>query len=131
MKTSRITGLLGILLVLGSLMLIPGCYYDNEEDLYPTPVGGNNCDTTAITYAIDIQPQLDAHCYSCHGAGSPMGSVNLEDYSGVHAVAMSGQLYCALSWGTGCHPMPDQGQKLPDCTINKFKAWIDEGAQNN
>ncbi|MDX2002804.1 MAG: hypothetical protein SFW35_10255 [Chitinophagales bacterium] len=111
------------------LMMQVGCYYDKESELYPTD--NTNCDTTAVSYAADIQPVLDANCYNCHGAGSPSAGVNVETFSGLQTAINNQDLFCAISHGSGCSAMPQGGSKLPDCTINKFKAWIDAGAPNN
>lgn len=89
------------------------------------------CDTTNISYANDIVPILTNSCVGCHSTGNPSTSVSLDNFNGVQAVALSGQLYGSLSWQSGYSPMPKNGNQLANCEIEKIKAWIDAGALNN
>lgn len=104
--------------------LTTGCYYDNEEYLYGT------CDTTNVTFSKDIKPIMDANCINCHSGGA----IDLTNYNGVKAKVMDSTLYKSISYSySGANSsknMPAAG-KLDDCSINKVKAWIDEGAINN
>ncbi len=101
-----------------------GCYYDNEEYLYGT------CDTTNVTFSKDIKPIMDANCINCHSGGS----IDLTNYNGVKAKVTDSTLYKSISYSySGANSsknMPSAG-KLDDCSINKVKAWIDQGAINN
>ena len=116
--------LLTFLCALAIASLTTGCYYDNEEYLYGT------CDTTNVTFSKDIKPILDANCINCHSGGA----IDLTNYNGVLAKVNDSTLYKAISYSySGANSsknMPTAG-KLDDCSINKVKAWIDEGAINN
>jgi len=123
---------LPILCLLAGLFALPftGCYYDNEEDLYPDP---NACDTTDISYVTHIAPVLSVQCFSCHAQdvyNDIGGGINLDGHANVNTVAQNNQLYPAIAH-TGDFQMPKGGAKLPDCTIAQFKSWIDAGAPNN
>jgi hypothetical protein len=115
---------LSVLCVVLISCLTTGCYYDNEEYLYGT------CDTTSVTFSQDIKPILDANCINCHSGGA----INLTTYDGVKAKVSDSTLYKSISYSySGANSsknMPSSG-KLDDCSINKVKAWIDEGALNN
>lgn len=125
---------ISMLLALPLMILgISGCYYDNEEELYPASA---ECVTENMSYASDIWPVIDSRCVGCHGGASPAGDIPLENYDDVAASAAIGEgnygsLYGAISYASGNSPMPKGSDKLSDCTISKFKAWIDQGSQNN
>ncbi|MBN1987718.1 MAG: hypothetical protein JW761_15505 [Prolixibacteraceae bacterium] len=106
------------------------CRYDNEEELY----GDAICDTSNVTYAQTVKPILTASCYSCHSvsnANSFGSGINLETYSELMIQINNGRLVGAISHSPGYTPMPQVGAKLDDCSIEKIKAWINEGAANN
>ncbi len=104
-----------------------GCYYDNEEDLYPQ----EQCDTTNVTYSGKIVPILQGNCYICHATAIANGGVILDTYAGVQTVVMNGKLWGAINHQAGFFSMPKDAPKLPDCDINLIKIWIDKGAPNN
>lgn len=121
--------LLVILLFTG---LIAGCYYDNEEALYP--VLDQACDTTAVTFAKSILPILQTNCYGCHGTSQAAASgngIDLETFSSLKQVVVSGRFYGAIIQDPNRSPMPKGGFKLDTCPITKIKLWIDKGALNN
>ncbi|TKK67673.1 cytochrome c [Ilyomonas limi] len=126
---SRKTGTL-LCLIAGSMMLIIGCSKSSEDRL-TTPIPPSDCDTVNMTYSSDVQPILEANCYSCHGNGNVNGGVTLDSYTGVKLVADNGLLIGVITHAPGYPPMPDGGGKLSDCDINKIKDWINRGASNN
>ncbi len=91
----------------------------------------SGCDTANVTFAATIRPILQLSCTSCHAGGNPPGQVNLSNYSGVKAAADNGKLVGSITHASGFSAMPEGGAKLPDCTINKIKAWVNSGAPNN
>jgi hypothetical protein len=119
------------LLVLG--FLNHSCYYDNEEYLYPATA---NCITENMSFATDVWPVINAGCTGCHSGASPSGGIALGNYTEVTTSAQIaagnyGSLYGSISHASGNSPMPKSSNKLPDCTIAKIKAWIDQGALDN
>lgn len=104
------------------IALLPHCYYDSEEYIY----GKTRCDTTNIGYANDISVIMNQYCNSCHNQNSPSGNVITNNYTNLFQIASNGRLWQTTSSGS----MPKSG-KLDECTINKIKAWIDDGAKNN
>jgi hypothetical protein len=116
------------------LVLLAGCYYDNEEELYPGGTG--DCDTTNVTYSGTIFPVINDNCIACHSGSAPQGNIRLENYSMISAQAaipagQAGSLYGAISHDPGNSAMPKNGTQLPDCTIKKIKVWIDSGRPDN
>jgi hypothetical protein len=110
-----------------------GCYYDNEEYLYPETA---NCVTENMSFAADVWPVINASCTGCHGGASPSGNIALENHADVAAAAAIspgsyGSLYGVISHASGNSPMPKGSNKLSDCTIARIKAWIDQGAADN
>jgi mono/diheme cytochrome c family protein len=89
------------------------------------------CNTNNITYSGFVAPLLTTNCVGCHSGGAPSGGITLNTHAGVQSVALNGRLYGAISHASGFQPMPRGSAKLSQCTIDKVKAWIDNGAQNN
>lgn len=119
--------------VLGSLMALvfllavpPGCYFDNEQELYG--IDPNSCDTTAISYSAYIKPLIANNCLSCHAPGTVQESTPLSTYENVRDYAELGLLVSRTN-DTNT-PMPQSGL-LPECDRNKIRAWVNAGAPNN
>lgn len=89
------------------------------------------CDSDNVSYASFIKPLIANSCEGCHGGNSPSGGVNLTTHAGVKAVADNGKLYGVVAWLPGYSKMPQGGNQLPDCSVEKVKSWIDAGAPNN
>lgn len=109
-------------------ILFPGCYYDKEENLYPST---GNCDTANVTFAGTIQPLLQANCYACHSQAAGQGGIILEGHANVVIRVNDGKLIGAISHASGFSPMPKNGQKLAECEIKRIQVWINAGAPNN
>lgn len=112
-------------------LFFTSCQYDNEEELYGK---GGDCDTSNVTYSQTIKPILTASCYTCHSSSNApsFGSrINLENYNELMIRVNNGKLVGAISHSPGYTAMPLVGAKLDDCTIEKIKTWIDNGALND
>lgn len=113
--------------------ILTRCTYNNEEDLYGENPSGS-CDTENVTYAGTIKPILTDNCYSCHSssnANSFGAGINLETFNQLLTVVNNGKLLGAISHSPGFPKMPQGSAKLDDCTIEKIKTWIENGATNN
>lgn len=118
-----------VIILILALAALTGCYRDNEADLYPV---NGSCETTGVTYAATVVPILQSNgCLSCHSGGAPSGNISLEGYANVRSAAISGKLYGVINHSAGYSPMPQGGNKMSNCNINKIKAWIDSGSINN
>jgi hypothetical protein len=115
-----------VIFILVSGMLLPSCYFDKEETLYPF----QKCDTTHVTYSQTIAPIISANCLVCHYAGNPLSSVILDTWPNVQVYVSNGKLIPSIDH-TGPFPMPKGGSMLDDCTIQKMKRWVTNGAPNN
>jgi hypothetical protein len=114
------------------IFILTTCYYDNEENLYP--VSGQDCDLTNVTYTLTVKPVLQAYCLSCHSTAASSGSgagIRLENYTDLKTYATNGRLYGSVSHVAGYSFMPKGGSILDNCTVQKLKKWIDDGALNN
>lgn len=116
-----------LILVTLLTLLFSGCYYDVEEELY-----SNNgvCDTSSVTYTLTIAPIINSSCNSCHSGSAPSGNIDLSNYSNVKLQADNGALYGSMSHDPNWSQMPQGGNKLDDCTLQKVKVWIDKGVPN-
>lgn len=107
-----------------SLILFHSCYYDVEEELYPS----NNCDTTGLVYD-DILPIFKSNCYVCHGNGENQGGIELGSYDKLKTWVDNGILLCAIEHRKeNCSNMPKNSPKLDSCSIAKIRNWINEGS---
>lgn len=92
--------------------------------------GGNTCLTEGqvINFQTDLKPILDAHCYSCHQpGGSAVSHINLKDTVAFKSNATSG-IFVDYLKGTRTPRMPFGEAALPNCDIEKFERWIQQGA---
>lgn len=89
------------------------------------------CDTENVTFSGDVWPIIETNCRGCHSGASPFGNIRLEGFASVRAVAETGQLYGVTERLPGYPAMPFGQPKLPQCSVDKIKAWIDDGTPNN
>ncbi len=116
--------LLGVFLLLGFLQ---SCYYDVEEELYPS----TGCQTEGITFSTEILKILQNQCFSCHDAANNFGGVTLENYESLKVYIDNGSLLGAIKHEDGFSAMPKNQAPLVECDIEKMEAWINAGAPNN
>ncbi len=89
------------------------------------------CDTTKFTYTAVINPMMKRYCVGCHtGATAGNKNVDLSTYAGVHAAAISGQLYKSVAHLAGAVAMPPSGTSLSTCEVTQVRKWIEAGALN-
>jgi len=124
MNTTRIAK---VIMPFALLLIIsmPSCYYDNTEETYP---GGVPCDTSAVTWTLDIQPMVNGHCSGCHNGTQQF---DISTYASVKAIVIDGRMMQAMSMMQGMPKKMPPGYSLPDCTLLKTQLWIDQGALEN
>ncbi len=117
-------------LILGLLAFafLQSCYYDNEEDLYPSPPA---CDTTNITYSATVWPIISESCTSCHSGSGAGGGVLLTNHAEVADACNNGRLLGAIRHESGYSPMPKAQAKMSDCDIKKIELWVANGTPDN
>lgn len=102
-----------------------GCYYDNEEELYPNSF----CNTASVTYSSSIAPIIQSKCVGCHSpGGSGPGDFNV--FANVAEQVANGKLLLSVKRDPSGIPMPP-GSPLTSCEIQKFELWIAAGANND
>ena len=106
---------------------LTACYYDSEEDLYPS----SECVTTDLSFETHIQPILERNCFSCHSAAANTANVKLEGHTEVMKHVNSGKLLGVINHETGFTPMPQGAPKLMACDIAKIEQWVADGSINN
>lgn len=111
-----------VIFFIGTLLVLSGCYFDKEEELYPNSFG---VDTTTYYYAKDIKPLVDTYCATgvCHKTGFQLP--DLSTYAGLSANATRVRVRAVEQ-----RSMPAAGP-LPVSEINKIRNWIDAGALDN
>lgn len=117
-----------ILLFILTIAALSGCYWQNEEDIFPADL----CDTVDVSFSADVVPILANHCFSCHSnASAPVFStgITLEDYEDV--AAASDAIVGAINHEDGFPPMPRNADKLDSCLIMTIEAWVNDGTPNN
>ncbi len=104
-----------------------GCYYDKEEELYPTL----DCATDNVTYMDTVLPILSRNCFVCHSTAANFGGITLEGYNSLLTHVNSGRLLGAIKHQPGFSPMPQNQPQLVACDIEKMERWVADGAPNN
>lgn len=122
------------LLVVLSVVVLAGCYNDNEQDLYPvpvTPTPGGGEDT--VSFATQIMPIMNSKCATpgCHDANGLGGGYNFTSYPGVKSAVNNNRLLGAINWESGFSQMPKGMPKLDQASITLITDWVNQGALNN
>lgn len=120
--------IVGTLSVIAAISVFTGCFYDKEELVYPQ-TGTGNCDTANMTFSTTILPLINTRCNDCH-TGNVTSGFNFSNYNVLRARAISGELMNRLTTTDPSKHMPQGGPMLPDCEIQKFRAWVARNAPN-
>ena len=116
-------------ILLSFLALVAGCSWEDAESFYPDT---ENCDTLGISFAVNVVPVLVNHCYICHSnvnAPDFAEGITLEDYEDVSA--SSSLIVSAINHVDGFSSMPKESEKLDNCSIRVFEAWVVAGMPDN
>ena len=116
----RSTSVLIVVLVAG----LQGCYYDNEEELYP---GSGFCDLSNVTWSGTVKPIMETRCATpgCHVPGGT-GPGDFNQYTEVKARVDNGKFQ---QFVFDARTMPPGG--MPSCELKKLQNWVAAGAPNN
>jgi len=120
--------LLKSFIIVGIVIFMQSCYYDNVEDLYPQLP---ECDTTNVTYSNNVWPIINSNCTGCHGGNAPAGNIRLENYNDISSAANNGSLLGTIRHENGWSPMPKGGGKLNNCDIAKIETWVNQSTPDN
>jgi len=101
-----------------------------------TPVAGES--HAAISFANEVMPILEKHCWECHSEESAELGLKLDTYEGVMAGSDYGTVVEAgdadgslLVDMIAAGDMPEDGDPVPAEELEVIKTWIAEGAENN
>jgi len=113
-----------ISIIILSVFIWTGCYYDKEDLLYPVTV---DCATVNARYATDVSPLILSKCSyaGCHSAGSSAGGLVLESYTQVSNHAGHINQRCIID-----KTMPPS-IPLNTNEIAILTCWINAGTPNN
>lgn len=87
------------------------------------------CDLQTAKFGSFIQPLVQAKCQGCHSGTSPQGNLRLTNYAEIKASALSGKFYASLMRTSNW--MPLGASKLDNCSLEKIRQWITDGAPQN
>ena len=101
---------------------------------------GSAASQSAIDFARDIQPILQASCYECHGPQKTKAHLRLDSRGGIVKGGETGPIIVAgnseqsliirrVLGLDGDDRMPKDGDPLPPAQIALIRAWIDQGAK--
>jgi hypothetical protein len=111
-----------LIVVISSVVVLNGCYYDVADELYPESAP---CDTTVKGFAAKISPIMTNNCAipGCHVPG--VQTPDLTDYSNIAANSATIKQRAVI-----IKDMPPTGP-LSSCDIHALEQWIDNGSLNN
>jgi len=110
-----------------TFILLNGCYYDNERDLY----GDDACEELTPTFSAGVLSIFNRDCYQCHTNALMLGNVSLEGYENVIPYVEDGSLLGSVEHINGFSPMPKDRNRLTDCEVKIIRDWIEQGALDN
>jgi len=114
------------------VLVIAACVSENEEDLYPVDqINISSCDTIDVSFVGTIYPIIENKCLSCHNNSFNSGGINLEGYQNVQPIANGGALLSTIKHEGNYSPMPQNADKLDECSISQIEKWINNGTLNN
>ena len=87
-----------------------------------------DCVSENMSFENDIKPILEENCTGCHGGSKPKNGYDFTNAQKFKEIALTGDVYLAITHSEGVTAMPFKGDKLSDCDITKIKSWIDNGA---
>ena len=109
------------------VLYFPACTKRNAVELG----GGGNCDTTNVSYSLQVVTILQDNCYVCHKGPGASSGIDFSNYAAFKGWAGSGYVAGDITAAPGYTPMPFGLPSLSTCDINTILAWIHQGMQNN
>jgi len=113
-----------------SLGFLSSCSYDTEEELYGITI----CETELMSFTDDVWPIIQENCVSCHGGETPFAGLALEHYSQIRTTALDTTVEGVINRIDRPEGDPDimpPNSRLEQCSIDKIKAWVEQGALEN
>lgn len=119
-----------ILLFSFCLFLFSACTYENEDELFDSPITPQILDTAGgvkVTYLKDVKPILETRCNftGCHASGTPARQGDFSSYNGVKAKVDNNTFKKEV---IDTKRMPLGNPPLPKIEIDILRAWLEDGA---
>ena len=113
-------------------MVFSACYYDNQEEMYPS-LNPENFVVGTISFNSAVLPIMTQHCNqsTCHNSIDRASQIVLDNHADLLVSANDGSLLGSIRHTSPYSPMPKSAGKLDDCTIQKVATWIEQGALDN
>jgi hypothetical protein len=109
------------------LLYLPACSKHNAVEL-----GGGGCDTTNVSYSMQVVTILQNNCYVCHKGPGASSGIDFSNYGAFKGWAASTPYVIGdITAAPGFTPMPYGLPQLSSCEINTILAWIHQGTPNN
>ncbi len=110
----------GFLFAFSLLLTVAACG-DDDDTSNPT------CNTDNVTYTNTVADILNNNCAvtGCHVDGASQGS--LASFDAASNFQSEDKLLSALRRDGNTEEMPQDSDKLDDCTIDKIEAWLAAG----
>ncbi len=113
---------------------LTSCTYEKAEDMEPgagDTLLAEVCDTSVITFTASLKPLFISKCgtdnSSCHQDENSTSGIPLLEYPSVVGQVDVGKLLSSVTRDGNAEEMPQNENKLDDCSINKIRAWINQG----
>lgn len=131
--------LLSVLLVVLSGFAGGAQTHSGDSRQHPSaPNSGKSNGMRPLDYLRDIKPLLTERCYACHGNGSQLGKLRLDNRDALLKGGQSGPVVVAghserslliklVSGGDPSRIMPARGKRLTPAEIALLRGWIDQG----
>lgn len=91
----------------------------------------DKCDTSNVTFSLNVKPIIQNNCQGCHSGGNPKGGILLSNYTEIKSRVQSGQLLGAINHQAGFTSMPYNQSKLNQCLIDQIQIWANADTPNN
>ena len=107
------------------------CKNDSEEELYVN----QECNIEAVSFETDIFPIINSYCISCHSgsSSSASGGLLLETYDQIQLAVNKldeDGVIARIEKSNGDPKLMPPSHRLPQCEIDKIKAWQEQGTNN-
>lgn len=115
-----------IIFTVGFLALC-SCRKDKVESVTPVE---DNCDST-VSFVNDVKPILSINCSTsgCHDENTASGGYRFVTYDQIEAETK--MILRVMRHESGVSPMPKDGAKLSDSTIQTIECWKQQGKLYN
>jgi len=126
--------------VLSALTVSVGIGFAVQADLGDEPTAREDVISThaEVSFAGDVLPLLEKHCWERHSEQSAALGLKLDTYEGVMAGSDYGTVVEAgdpdgslLIEMIESGDMPEDGDSVPAAEVEVIRNWIAEGASNN